>query len=36
VGADLSEGTAASAGNTLVLDLPDRSFTLIEAEICEG
>jgi alpha-N-arabinofuranosidase len=36
VGADLSEGTAASAGNTLVLDLPDRSFTLIEAEISEG
>ncbi len=35
-GADLAEGTAAPAGSTLVLDLPDRSFTLIEAEISEG
>ena len=35
-GADLAEGTAAPAGGTLVLDLPDRSFTLIEAEISEG
>jgi hypothetical protein len=36
VGADLTEGTATPAGDTLILDLPDRSFTLVEAEISGG
>ena len=34
--ADLSEGSAAPADGVLVLDLPDRSFTLVEAEISAG